>query len=314
MTPMPSWRAAARRWHGLGRLAGPPQRLRAGACGERARGVAAAAAAAGELPQVPHAGEGVRSTSNNYVKHLAKLRTSAKYRRECQTYVFIGDKPLRESLPRLDVRGVLARDPEAWRTVAPTGVPLIAVSDAVLGKLSGVQNANGISAAAECYMPPHTRYPPDADIGRLLVLDGVQDPGNVGTLLRTAAALGWTHVFLAPGCCDVYNDKLLRAMRGGLTQLDIVEGDADALADVLDAHNLTLYVADMDGAAPDTVAPTEDATGGIALALGAEGLGVTARVRALARGGSVGVPMARGAMESLNVGVAGGILMYTMRK
>ena len=270
----------------------------------------AATRAAHDLPAVPLSSE-VRSASNSYVKHLAKLQKSTKYRREYQTYVFVGDKPLREALPLLDVRAVLARDPDDWRDVAPNAAPLVRASAAVLDKLSGVSNADAVTAVAECHMPPHTRYPPDAAIDRLLVLDGVQDPGNAGTLLRTAAALGWTHIFLAPGCCDIYNDKLLRAMRGGLAQLDVVEGDASALQGVLDEHGLALLVADMDGAAAEDAAVDDAAR--VALALGAEGMGVSKEIRALADR-TVGVPIARGAMESLNVGVAGGILMYGLRR
>ncbi|XRB22506.1 tRNA/rRNA methyltransferase SpoU type domain-containing protein [Pseudoscourfieldia marina] len=271
------------------------------------------------IPPIPHANSRLTAPANAYVKHLVKLRTNAKYRRECGTYVFVGDRPLKESFARMDVRSVLTSEPELWRDEADACdslAPVIHTADNVLQKISGVRNADAITAVAEVYMMEHTRFAPGDVVTRMLVLDGVQDPGNVGTLLRTATAFGWTHVFLVrPGSCDLYNEKLLRALRGGHTTISVVEGDAEALRSLLAEHDLEMYAADMNGVDVVEVGrndANEDArTKGIALALGAEGQGVSIPVYELSKS-AVCVPMAVRSMESLNVAVAGGILMYEL--
>ncbi|GFR49266.1 hypothetical protein Agub_g11245, partial [Astrephomene gubernaculifera] len=155
--------------------------------------------------------------------------------------------------------------PGSASAAAPAGLAarrVVRVTEAVMKKVSGVENARGVTAVAELDLPPERslaellaeaatvaeaatptssstvpndsqqhqpstqsrQRPPQTSQPqpsspsppppvRLLVLDGVQDPGNLGTLVRTALAFGWQGVFLLPGCCDPFNDKALRASR-----------------------------------------------------------------------------------------------------
>lgn len=78
---------------------------------------------------------------------------------------------------------------------------------------AGLENADGVDMVAELPMPPPLAPAAAGQLQRLLVLEGVQDPGNLGTLLRCALAFGWDGAWLLPGCCDPFNDKALRASR-----------------------------------------------------------------------------------------------------
>lgn len=138
-----------------------------------------------------------------------------------------------------------------------------------------------------------------------ILLDGVQDPGNLGTLLRTAAAAGIRQALLAPGCADAWAPKTLRAGQGAQFLLTIHEG-CD-LAAFLAAYRGTGVVTRLDGAQSLYEAPL---SGPLAWVFGAEGQGVSAPVAAAAKLG-VFIPMP-GGTESLNVAAAAAICLFEM--
>lgn len=277
----------------------------------------------------------------------------------------------------------------------------IHVTEPVLRKLSGLENVSSLEVVAEMPMPPLQRFEspssPAADaaattvgasrgadhascssagqteassssavgtrqLQRLLALEGVQDPGNLGTLMRTAIAFGWDGVFLLPGCCDPFNDKAVRASRGGVFRLPMASGSWRQLEQAAGEHRLVLLAAEppddkvaavgtgssvasssrstsgsSDAAAAQGHAsssagglPEREAARpggassqrqrglvlnvggrerGVCLVLGSEGQGLSQH--ALTVCAPVGIPMA-GQMESLNVGIAGGILMFAL--
>ncbi len=142
---------------------------------------------------------------------------------------------------------------------------------------------------------------------RLLVLDGIQDPGNVGTLLRTAAALGADATCVLPGTVDPWNAKVVRAAVGIQLGHPTVECTLEALTAFLAAQGIPLWGADLGGASIDTLVPPAR----LAVVVGNEGAGLAPAVRA-ACAERVTLPMAPGA-ESLNVAVAAGITLFTLR-
>lgn len=142
---------------------------------------------------------------------------------------------------------------------------------------------------------------------RLLVLDGVQDPGNFGTLVRTADALGATAVITLPGTVDPWNPKSIRAAAGAAFRLPIVEADHTTFIDWSRGQGLVLYGTDAGGTDVGAVELADRA----ALVVGNEGAGLSDELlRALDE--IVAIPIERDA-ESLNVAVATGILLYLMR-
>ncbi len=139
---------------------------------------------------------------------------------------------------------------------------------------------------------------------RLLVVDGVQDPGNLGTLIRTADALGAGGVIVLPGTTDPWSPRAVRAAAGASFRLPVIESSHERLAAELAERNVPLWAASADGepfergdASPERVA----------LAVGNEGAGLSDRIRAAARR-TIGIEQAEGA-ESLNVAVAAAILL-----
>jgi RNA methyltransferase, TrmH family len=142
---------------------------------------------------------------------------------------------------------------------------------------------------------------------RLLILDALQDPGNVGTIVRTAAALGANSVVALPGTVDLWNAKVVRSGMGAHFQLPLIHASWDELLAFRHAHGLQLWGADARGAPIDT-SPSPRRLG---LVVGNEGAGLSETIRtSLDR--LVSIPMARSS-ESLNVAVAAGILLHQIR-
>ena len=218
-----------------------------------------------------------------------------------------------DAIVELDVGGLLMRAAGLRRAFGLPPPPAAAAAAAAQGKEEEQQ------AAAEAQI--QTPSPPRR-LRRLLALEAVQDPGNLGTLLRCAMAVGWDAVLLLPGCCDPFNEKALRAGRGAALRLPLAEATWDELAALAGDARLRLLAAEPEppdggggggggGAATAAAAKQQQADdgegggggGGVCLVLGSEGHGLSDA--ALARCEPVAIPMV-GDMESLNVGVAGG--------
>jgi TrmH family RNA methyltransferase len=180
------------------------------------------------------------------------------------------------------------------------------VTDREFGSAAQTESPQGIIAIGE--IPSGALQsidlPPTA---RILVLDAVQDPGNVGTIVRTAAALGVAATIALPGTVDVWNAKVVRSAMGAQFHHPTYRGTWDELDPFLAAREIPLWGADAAGTLPEGERPR----GRLALALGNEGSGLGAGARArCAR--LVGIPIEAG-VESLNVAVAAGILLHALR-
>ena len=185
------------------------------------------------------------------------------------------------------------------------GVPLRLVDDGELRALAGTEHPQGIVAAAAIPRPALESISTDAEPAVILVLDAVQDPGNFGTLVRTAEALGAAGVVALPGTVDPWNPKSVRAAMGSSFRLPIVASEWEALAPWLAGRGIAAVAAVVGAAALPAPPP-----GRAALVLGNEGAGVGEET--LARAAlHAGIPI-RGRAESLNVGAAGAILLYEL--
>lgn len=142
---------------------------------------------------------------------------------------------------------------------------------------------------------------------RLLVLDGVQDPGNVGTIIRTAAALGANATIALPGTVDLWNPKVIRSSMGAQFTHTAFHATTAELFEFLEGARIEMWCADA-GGEPLSSGPAPQR---LAIALGNEGAGLSAEVRGAARK-TVSLPITSG-VESLNVAVAAGIILYQLR-
>ena len=177
--------------------------------------------------------------------------------------------------------------------------PLYLVPPAILDKISETVSPQSIVAVVPM---PELPLPPAAALS--LILDGVQDPGNAGALLRTAAAAGVDQVLFAPGCVDPFNGKVLRAAMGAHFRVPIrILAHWEEVWAALPTGQ-PLYLASAEASTPyDEVDWSEPST----LALGSEAHGASSQMRERAE--TVAVPMAA-ATESLNVAAAGAVILF----
>jgi TrmH family RNA methyltransferase len=191
--------------------------------------------------------------------------------------------------------------------LAGRAVPLEEVPARTFATLADTATPQGVLAVVE---PPRWTLTDLRPLraAPLLVLDAVQDPGNVGTLLRTAFALGACGAVLLKGTADLANPKVVRGAMGATFRLPSVAAEPPEFAAWAERERLAVWVATGDGAPLRRVAVPER----LALVVGNEGAGVSAAVRGLAHQ-QIAIPLARGA-ESLNVAVAAGILLYEVTR
>lgn len=183
-------------------------------------------------------------------------------------------------------------------------VRVIQVTESVMESVSPMKTPQGV--VFSCTSMGH-RPPRELEPGRYLVLDGVQDPGNVGTILRTADAFDCDEVFLLPGCADVNNPKTIRAAMGVHFRSVIYQCTLEELTALLKEAGIPLYAAAL---GENTADVREVDLSNAAVVIGSEGRGVSPQV--LERcAGTLKIPMSR-RCESLNAAAAAAIVLWEM--
>ena len=246
----------------------------------------------------------IQSLQNPLFKEVRKLVESRRERLKSRRTLLDGPHLLASwldaalAIDRILLTASALQNPELASLVERAQAPISVLDDRLFGELTELPSPSGILGLVAI---PASSLPRSA--GFCLLLDGVQDPGNVGSILRTAVAAGVDQVLLSSGCADVWSPKTLRAGMGAQAVLDIVErADLLKFAQAFDGR---IAVTMLDGA---TDLFHTDLTGNLALALGAEGGGVSPKLAAMALV-RVKIPMMPG-IESLNVGAAAAICLY----
>jgi TrmH family RNA methyltransferase len=248
---------------------------------------------------------------------LARDLKRRKARERRTLFVAEGARTVEELLrSALPVRGLLVTAAFSETTrgralldiASHRGLPLTEITDKELLSAAETEHPQGVLAVAETPVRSLESIAPAlAQRGRLLVLDAVQDPGNVGTLIRTGAALGVAAIVALTGTADLWNAKAVRAAAGAHFHVPGVHCTADELVPFLRAHDMPLWGSAAGGTPLDQLtAPNR-----LAIAFGNEGAGLSPPVRDAAEC-LVALPMAPG-IESLNVAVAAGIILYALR-
>lgn len=238
----------------------------------------------------------ILSRQNPLVKELASLKEK-KGRRRTGTFLVEGHKMVREAVASgMDVVRLILREDYAGETY---GLPAVRLGHDAFAAVCDEKTPQGI--AAEVAIPLRSVQPPQ---GRCLLLDGLQDPANVGAIIRTAVAAGYEDVYLA-GCADPFSPKSVRASMSGVFFARIMQGTQEEILSAI--AGMPVIAADMGGEDVFSYAAPEK----FCLAVGSEGSGLSALVRSRADV-TVRIPMdAR--TESLNAAVSAGILMYALR-
>jgi TrmH family RNA methyltransferase len=206
----------------------------------------------------------------------------------------------------------LARTTRGQALAAELASHAIAVEEVgarLFGDLAGTDTPQGILAIVQ----PRAWTLTDVKSGPLLVVDGVQDPGNVGTLIRTAHALGASASVLLRGSADPMNPKALRAAMGATFRHPVLQLDDAPFIAWAREHGLVLWATAADGTPIARALQTRPADKElIAVIVGNEGAGIRPQLNAIAAQ-RVAIPLAHGA-ESLNVAIAAGILLYEVMR
>jgi len=246
--------------------------------------------------------ERITSRTNALMVHIRKLGSSRSHRSECGEFLGDGVKLLEEAV-RWGAR--------LTAVVHTPGVPLpelgedvrkVEVPAELMRSISPMESPQGVLFLAR----QGTQEPPERLTGRrYLALEGVQDPGNVGTILRTADAFGADGLFLLPGCADLWNPKTVRASMGAVFRLPAWSCPLSRLRELAAQAGLPLLGAALRADAVDV--RQADLTRAVAL-VGSEGRGLSAEALA-ACACAVRIPMEE-RCESLNAAAAAAVLLW----
>jgi TrmH family RNA methyltransferase len=246
---------------------------------------------------------------------LARDLRRRKAREKHSLFVAEGVRSVEELLRSgLTVRGALVapqlatapRGQTLRRALDEARIEVAEVSEKDFDSAAETESPQGVIAIAEIPARSLDTLETPA-MCRLLLLDGVQDPGNVGTILRTAAALGATATIALPGTVDLWNAKVIRGSMGAQFQHPAFHAATDDVLSFLEQRRIELWATGAGG----NLISKHSAPARLAIALGNEGAGISQAVRERARQ-SVSIPISSG-VESLNVAVATGIILYELR-
>jgi TrmH family RNA methyltransferase len=245
---------------------------------------------------------------------LARDLRRRKARERDGVFVVEGIRAVEELLKSpLVITGVLAapklidspRGTALLETARSRGIEVAEVDEMEFRSAAETESPQGVLAIAR--VPGYSLEGLSARLSlRLLILDAVQDPGNVGTIIRTAAALGADATVALPGTVDVWNAKVVRSAMGAHFIHPAFHASWAEVSAFLESDSVELWAADAGGDAIPDAAPRR-----LALAVGNEGSGLSAEIRSAAKR-VVSLPISN-TVESLNVAVATGILLHELR-
>lgn len=249
----------------------------------------------------------ISSPENSFYKELKKLYQDSAFRRKNGMFIVEGEKLVFELIADNWPLKYLVVSESYWQAkkIDDDGVKLVVLTDQLFNKISELVTPPGILAVA-CMKS--LSWPAGKD-GAFLVLDGLQDPGNVGTLLRAAFGFGVSGVILLPPAVDIYNPKVLRASAGTAFKFPVLRMEADELKDIILKNNIPLFLAESEGGIPLT---SINFPAKFFVAVGNEGQGISTTLKSLPHQ-KISIPMP-GKIESLNAALAGGIIIYEWAK
>jgi TrmH family RNA methyltransferase len=252
----------------------------------------------------------ITSSNNARLKTVRLLTGRSKERREAGAFLAEGVRLVEEALASdWPFRYVLHSDQLGERgrqllaRIQQRGIEADEISGKLLASLSETETSQGILAVLADERPPRVH-----DLNFVLIADALRDPGNLGTLLRSAEAAGFDAAFLAPGTTDAFAPKVVRAGMGAHFRLPLYEVSWEEIRTQVAAYGWTVDLADMKGQS----CWERDFRPPLALIISGEAEGATEAARRLAQQ-TVSIPM-HGQAESLNAAVAGAVLMFEVMR
>lgn len=242
----------------------------------------------------------ITSVQNDRVKLAVGLLSGSKSRRKAGKIALEGVRLIRDAVEAGYIPDFVLYDPDLV-DVAALGVPddlVLEASAEIIRHISATEQPQGVVGVFPMPTPTVPR-----SLKRVLILDALSDPGNMGTILRTAAAAGVDVVLLAPGCVDPYNDKALRGGMGAHFRIPLVAQSWDKIGATCEGLNISLAAM-----AGELAYDAADWTQGWGLIIGSEAHGVSEAASQLAHQ-HVTIPMAA-ETESLNAASAAAVILF----
>ena len=246
--------------------------------------------------------EYITSRKNRVITHLRSVAGDRAYREACREFICDGEKTLREALQYgAEIACVLWRERAGDITLS---APEYVAASELFDYASPLKNSPGPVFTVKM---PEQRLPEKPE--KLIVLENLQDPGNVGTVIRTANAFNMDAVILVGACADLYNPKTVRASMGAIFRQRVFEMDIAELREYLTDCKLPLYGAALSDKAKDTRSVSVK---NAAVAIGSEGRGLSRELLDVCDGELI-IPMNPDS-ESLNAAVAASVFMWEMAR
>lgn len=239
----------------------------------------------------------ITSTDNKRIKDLVKLKQK-KYRDLENKFIIETENLIKEAYIEGDLEEVYILENE--KLSFDVDCPIFYISSNVMDKIKSINTSKYIGI---CHKKDSIEY-----IGkRYLMLDRVSDPGNLGTIIRSAVAFNIDTVIISNDSCDIYNDKTIRATEGAIFKLNIIREDLEESLNNLEKLNINIYGTDVvKGSSIDIVDKSN-----FCIIMGNEGSGISDKVRKRIE---KYIHLDTDNVESLNVAVATSIILYELNK
>lgn len=247
----------------------------------------------------------ITSKDNEVIKNIRKLKEK-KYRDEADSFIIEGIKLIEEAMEEnIEIKKIIVCNEfnenfsqDLLYKIAKYDV--IYVPKNIFKILTDVTNPQGILAVVSKNKKSSIDYTQNF----YLILDNIQDPGNMGTILRTADSINLNQIIVAKGCADCYNPKVVRSTMGAIFRVNVFECDLSKIIKDLKKHKIKILATDLN-TENDIYNTSYERT---AVVIGNEANGVSKEILELSDG-RIKIPM-QGKTESLNAGVATGIILY----
>ncbi|MEH7379715.1 RNA methyltransferase [Bacillus sp. JJ1533] len=246
----------------------------------------------------------IESNKNPQIKQWKKLHTK-KERDKMGTFLIEGFHLVEEALKsNVNIRELIISEtidiPSIWNI---DHLSITIVTEKIMKEISDTDTSQGVAAICEQYTVQEGGM-----VSKVLLVDAVQDPGNLGTMIRTADAAGIDAVIVGEGSVDVYNSKVIRSTQGSIFHIPIIKANLHEMIDQLKRSGIKVYGTSLKNAVDYKQASVQDS---FAILVGNEGNGVDPELLEKTDQ-NLYIPI-YGKSESLNVAVAAGILLYHLR-
>ena len=236
------------------------------------------------------------SINNDFIKNIKNLHTK-KYRDLTCEFLIEGEHLVNEAIKNNIVKYVILEE----NTVFDTDIKIIKASKKVLKYITNLESPQPVMAVCEKIK--------EKNVGnKIMILDNIQDPGNLGTIIRSANAFGFNDIILSKTCVKKYNDKVLRATQGMIFSMNVITKDLTEFIPYLKENGYSVYGTDVVNG-KNVCDVKQDK---IAVVMGSEGQGLSKEVKDLIDK-NIYIKM-NDSCESLNVAVASSIIMYELNK